>query len=363
MSTSIPRYLKACLATDDLNSAVYLVGASSSVLGRLEVNRISLADGLSNLSSVQVANPTEPLKWVSGQDKACYAYKSSNQANTVVKVIQFGSGSSYMSFFSPGAGAVPDPTSFSSLEFKSSKLLSWIGSFTGTNFNMFHMYAVDAVASTGSHWVGLRMALVSSTGSSFKAFTNKYPSPLEPLLSVGTYTPATTDISQGYSVIFYKAGNGQVFATTSNDQAASNNTLTLVELESAGDVTMNDIKITEDAFSVTMGETGYVLDRANDGISTVVYSITPKSSSSLNLVASKGPSIPFSTAMAGTAVKEKIIIYTTPESGPGVINRFDPAKGTWSGNGLLSTTGPITPTPTLDPTSSKSSIGPIMGGI
>ncbi|KAG0378647.1 hypothetical protein BGX24_003261, partial [Mortierella sp. AD032] len=103
---------------------------------------------------------------------------------------------------------------------------------------------------------------------------------------------------------------------------------------------------------------------ANDGISTVVYSITPKSSSSLNLVASKGPSVPFSKTMAGTALNQNIITYTVPESGPGVINRFDPAKGIWSGDGLLpTTTGPITATPTPDPPSSKSSIGAIVGGV
>ncbi|KAK3839693.1 MAG: hypothetical protein J3R72DRAFT_422844 [Linnemannia gamsii] len=364
MSASIPRYQKACLAADDLNSAVYLVGAASSEAGLLEVNYISLADGLSNLSSKRVAHQIDSQKWASGAEKACYAYKLPTEANAVVKVIQFGPGASFMSFFSHGAaGAVADPTFFASLQFQSSKLFSWIGSFTGTNINMFHMYAVTANPVSGSRWVGLRMGFVTANGDYSEALTNQYPSALEPLLSVGTYTPATTGTSQGYSVIFYKAGHGQVFATTSNDQATSNNTITLVALESAGDVIMNGIKITEDAFSVTVGETGYVLDRANDGISTVVYSITPKSSSSLSLVASKGPSIPFSTAMAGTAVKEKIIIYTTPEFGPGVINRFDPAKGTWSGNGLLSTTDPITPTPTLDPTSSTSSIGSIVGGI
>jgi hypothetical protein len=95
----------------------------------------------------------------------------------------------------------------------------------------------------------------------YRGTTDQYPSSPDPLLSVGTYTPATSGISVGYSVIFDKSGRGQVFTATVNDQAASNNSIILVSLSNPGTVNMNGITLSSDALSVTLENTGYILDR------------------------------------------------------------------------------------------------------
>ncbi|KAG0275784.1 hypothetical protein BGZ95_008379 [Linnemannia exigua] len=162
MATSIPSYQKACLAADDFNAALYLVGVSNSQPGLLEINHIPLANGLNNLTFTQFDSQPDTQKWASGAEKACYAYKGPTDANAVVKVIQFGSATSYMSYFS-STGVVADPTFFGTLKFQSSKLFSWVGSFTVTGFNVFHMYAISP-SIANSRWVGLRMGFVASRG-------------------------------------------------------------------------------------------------------------------------------------------------------------------------------------------------------
>lgn len=167
MSTgaSIPSYQQACLASDTRNSAVYLVGGASSVAGMLEVNYVSLTN-INAPTFRSIGSSINSLKWSAGAPKACYAAPSSNQANSIIKVVQFGRGTSYMSYISPG-GAVADPTSFTGLEFQSPKLFGWVGSFTTSNYNVYHMYAVSASTSTveKSHWISLRLSFLSTGGS------------------------------------------------------------------------------------------------------------------------------------------------------------------------------------------------------
>lgn len=91
--------------------------------------------------------------------------------------------------------------------------------------------------------------------------TGLYPSAVDPLLSVGTYTPTSSGDSQGYSVVFDKQGKGQVFTATGSDQATVNNTISVLVLSNPGNVNMNGIVLSSDAVSVTMGDTGYILDK------------------------------------------------------------------------------------------------------
>lgn len=69
-----------------------------------------------------------------------------------------------MSFISPD-GAIADPSSFADLEFQSPKLFSWVGSFTGSNYNVFHMSSVKASTLSGSHWIALRLSFLKEGGS------------------------------------------------------------------------------------------------------------------------------------------------------------------------------------------------------
>lgn len=91
--------------------------------------------------------------------------------------------------------------------------------------------------------------------------TKMFPSVVDPMLSVGTYTPTTLGDSQGYSVIFDNLGKGQVYSATGSDQATLNNTIPVLILSNPGSVNMNGIVLSSDAVSVTMGDTGYILDK------------------------------------------------------------------------------------------------------
>ncbi|KAG0275046.1 hypothetical protein BGZ95_009244, partial [Linnemannia exigua] len=366
MSSTIPSYQRACLAPDTLNSAVYLVGGATSVPGQLEVNYVSVAN-INSPTSRPIGNQLNPTKWASGAPKACFAYPSSAQANSVIKVIQFGDGTSYMSYISP-AGTIAEPTFFPTLEFQSPKLFSWIGSFTATNFNMFHMYSVTASNVTGSRWSGLRMNFAPEGGSYSEGVTDQYPSSPDPLLSVGTFTPTASGTSFGHTIIFDKVGRGQIFTTTSSDQAAANNSITLVSLSNPGAVNMNGITLSADAVSVTMEGTGYILDKAKDGDATVLYSITPGVSTTLQPVSIKGNAPAFLPSVSATVMNKQIVIYSAPVGGTPYFNSFDTATQTWGGSNLISKpgTGPngqTGQTGTNGEIEPKSNIGAIVGGV
>ncbi|KAG0252357.1 hypothetical protein BGZ95_006659, partial [Linnemannia exigua] len=151
MSSIIPRYQKACLAADTSTKSVYLVGASSSQTGLLEIYHISLADSIINPSSSRVGFQEDNTSWSSSKEKACYAYQLPSMVNVAVEVIQFGQGASYQNTF-PLNGTVGQPTLFDNQEFQSSKLFSWVGSYSGAHANIFHMYGVSPSTLTGSRW-------------------------------------------------------------------------------------------------------------------------------------------------------------------------------------------------------------------
>ncbi|KAK3835208.1 MAG: hypothetical protein JOS17DRAFT_560968 [Linnemannia elongata] len=182
--------------------------------------------------------------------------------------------------------------------------------------------------------------------------TRLYPSAADPLLSVGTYTPTSLGDSQGYSVVFDKQGKGQVFTATGSDQATLNNTIPVLILSNPGNVNMNGIQLSSDAVSVTMGDTGYILDKAKDSNTTVLYSITPGISSTLQNVNNKGGGAPvFFPSIAVTALDKQIVVYSAPPGGTPYFNSFDTTTGTWGGINLIT------------PPDSKPNIGAIVGGI
>ncbi|KAF9083985.1 hypothetical protein BGX23_010942 [Mortierella sp. AD031] len=348
-ATVLPSYQQACLAPDSRNSAVYLVGGPGAP-GLLEANYVTLTN-VNAPSSGQIGSQTNAQAWSSGASKACFAYPSTAQANSVITLIQFGRSTSYMSYISPN-GLIDNAIYFASLEFQSPKLFSWIGSFN--DYNMFHMFAVSPDTVTNHHWVGLRMSSAPSDGGYSEADTVNYPTD-DPLLAVGTYTPTTTNTSQGHSVIFDKYGQGTVYAATGSSLATPNNTVRLVTLSSSRSVNMNGISFSSDAIPITMEGTGYILDKAKDGNTTVIYSISPGTSSSLQKVVSRGGAPAFYPSIAATTMNNQIITYSAPIGGAAYFNSFDTTKGTWSGANLIST-----PPTDGDP---KVPIGAIIGGV
>ncbi|KAF8930525.1 MCM DNA helicase complex subunit [Haplosporangium gracile] len=176
-----------------------------------------------------------------------------------------------------------------------------------------------------------------------------YPSAVDPLLSVGTYTPTNVGDSRGYSVVFDTQGNGQVFSATGSDQTPFNNTIPLLHLSNPSSVSMNGIMLSPDAVSVTMDDTGYILDKVKDANTMVLYSITPGISSTLQKVTNNGGVPVFFPSIAVTALNKQIVVYSAPPGGISYFNSFDTTTGSWGGVNLITA-------------SKKAPLGAIIGG-
>ncbi|KAF9142781.1 hypothetical protein BG015_000665 [Linnemannia schmuckeri] len=177
------------------------------------------------------------------------------------------------------------------------------------------------------------------------------------LLAVGTYGLYNTTASQGYTTVFDKSGEaGQIqTAAGSLPSGAGNGTQAAVTLGAPMPVNMNGIKLTADAIPVTMETIGYILDKADNG-STVVYSINPSNSSTLNRVYAAGDSLPFSSILAASALYNGILTYSSNRT-VASFNVFNIKSGKWSGDGLVSAA-------VVDPNPKPSApIAAIIGGV
>ncbi|KAK3835202.1 MAG: hypothetical protein JOS17DRAFT_845805 [Linnemannia elongata] len=355
MSSGIPVYNQACLATDSSSTvpSFYLVGSTSP--GSLEVNYINNPD---STTYTRVASQNDQSAWTPNAAKLCYIYPFATSANPGINVIQFGSGSSYIALAQTN-NIISGATSFHNTGFMSPKLFSWSGKFQ--DFDMFTVVTNDTDTTTGrpGTWAGLRLNF-RETGSSMLSYNvgNKPVVPWDALLSVGTYGQYAGSTAPGFTVVFDKSNKGQIFSTEGSLLADLNNTLPFVALGVPVSVNMNGITLTENAIPITMGNIAYILDKASNG-TTAVYSINPGASSTLNRVYKTGDSLPFTNNMAAAALNNQILTYSVTKN-VAYFNVFDVATGSWSGSGLIS--GPAVDAP--PPLSSKSStpIGAIVGG-
>ncbi|KAG9064212.1 hypothetical protein KI688_003400 [Linnemannia hyalina] len=175
------------------------------------------------------------------------------------------------------------------------------------------------------------------------------------LLAVGTYGPFNATATQGYTTVFDKSGGGQIQSAAGNLPTAPGSNVPPVSLDPPMAVSMNGIKLTSDAIPVTMESFGYILDKAANG-STIIYSINPSQSSTLNTVYVSGPSLPFSNILAASSLNSGILTYSSNGT-MASFNVFDVNSSTWSGNGLVSAA-------VVDPNSTSSTpLGAIIGGI
>ncbi|KAF8944165.1 hypothetical protein BGZ47_004561 [Haplosporangium gracile] len=357
MSSGIPVYNQACLATDS-SSAVpsfYLVGSTSP--GSLEVNYINNPD---STTYTRVANTSDQSAWTPNAAKLCYIYPFSTSANPGVNIIQFGSGSTYIAL-AQTSNIVSAATSFHNTGFMSPKLFSWSGKLQG--FDTFTVVANDTDTVTGrpGSWAGLRLNFQENGPTLLDYNIGNHPiAPWDALLSLGTYEEYAGSTATGFTIVFDKSNGGQIFSTEGSLLADMNSTVSAVALGTPVNVNMNGISLTEGAIPVTMGNTAYILDKASNG-TTVVYSINPGASSTLNRVYKTGDSLPFTNNMAASALNNQILTYSVTKN-IAYFNVFDLSSGSWSGSGLVS--GPAVDAPP-PPSSSISStpIAAIVGGV
>ncbi|KAF9104414.1 hypothetical protein BGX29_001941 [Mortierella sp. GBA35] len=333
MNSTIPNYAQPCLAADNANSAVYLVGVPAATVGRLEINYVSVA----NINSPSVSTlgyRVDTESWASGAPKACFTYPSEHQANTGIKVVQFTENRSYMSTIRPD-GTIGAATRFLGTAYTSPKPFTLSGSFAA--FDVFSVFTNTTSAWSSSRWMALRLSFTEGVPSYREDDLTNYPT-MEPLVAVGTYSSVSGNLSKGYSIVFDTAGKGQAFPALGNIDASLNSTMRALTLDAPTNVNMNGITLTKDAIPVTMASTGYILDKAPDG-STVVYSITPEESATLKRVTSTGGTPPFSASMAATALNKQIVIYIPSIEGAPTFNSFDTTTGSWNDSGLITAGG------------------------
>ncbi|KAG0275041.1 hypothetical protein BGZ95_009239 [Linnemannia exigua] len=341
--SGIPVYNQACLATDSTSSvpSFYLVGSTSP--GSLEVNYVNNPDAT---TVTQVASQNDQSSWSPSAAKLCYIYPFATSVNPGIKIVQFGAGSTYMGLAQTN-NLISGADSFNMTGFVSPKLFAWSGKFQ--DFDMFTIVTNDTDTTTlkVNMWAALRMNF-RQNGPSLITYdmVNNPVDVNNAMLAVGTYGGYSGNASQGYTVVFDKSSRGQIFTAQGNLLADITNFTPTVALGVPTNVITNGITLTINAIPVTMGNTAYILDRASNG-STVIYSINPSASFTLNRVYKTGDSLPFTNNMAAGALNNQILTYSVNRSAA-FFNVFDLTTHSWSGNGLVSA-------PVIEPVPTNSS--------
>ncbi|KAG0346578.1 hypothetical protein BG004_001379 [Podila humilis] len=358
-STAVPIYSNACIAPDtsSLGNAVLLVGVPQTEDGRLELHSVKLGD-YSAPTATFLSNQTT-LFWSNRGKLACFQVPgTAHLQNGGVLVQQFMPATSFFTTLYSN-GTIAESSFFPSVGFASSKnfaLTNGVG-----NEAFFVAQSNQTFSQTQSAWVGLLIFSLNGASSQRDFAIGSYPS-ASPVVSVGTFTYNANEPAAAHLVVFDTSGGGTIYhlASSLNYQLPSH----LATLSTPSAVDMNGIVLTSNVFSVNMGDIGYLLDMAPDN-TTLIYSITPSSSPKLIRVIATGNVPSFSTAMAATALGNKLVVYGssgTPGAYLPTFNAFDTGLKSWSGRGLIQTT--YTPPPPSETSpDKKTSIGGIVGGV
>ncbi|KAK3835200.1 MAG: hypothetical protein JOS17DRAFT_788277 [Linnemannia elongata] len=347
----IPVYNQACIASDSsrAQTSFYLVGSSQP--GHLTV------DYFNNFQSPPAPNPvadqTDQLAWDTNAKKLCFTRPNQQLTNPGIYVVQFGFGSTYMALAQTN-NIVSSAVNFLGASFPYPKLFAWTGKHE--EHDMFVAATNVTFDSKPNAWAGMRLDFTNTLMNLLSLdVTNNPVDSSQALLALGTYGSFNATTTQGYNIVFDKSGGGQIQSAVGNLQATVGSNVPAISLDPPMTVNMNGIKLTPDAIPVTMEAFGYILDKASNG-STIIYSINPSQSNTLTTVYVSGSSLPFSNILAASGLNSGIITYSSNGT-VASFNIFDVKSGTWSGNGLVSTS-------VVDPNSTSSTpIGVIIGGI
>ncbi|KAF9088036.1 hypothetical protein BGX23_007682 [Mortierella sp. AD031] len=326
----VPIYPKPCIAADEDNHGLYLVGVAPTGVGRLESSYISLG----NVNSPEVkplGSQVDVDAWSTSAPKACFTYPSDVHPNSPIFVVQYGVFKSYMSVMTAD-GKFTESSYFEGIGFISPKLFSMTGD--SGDFAWFAALTNVTDPQTQSNWFGVRLNFTTGMNS----FINT--------------------ASQGYNVVFDKQGGGQAFSSSSSSGGLNANDR-IITLSAPKTVSMSGITLSADAVPITMETTGYILDKAADG-STAIYSITPSQSTTLQRVTRTGGAPPFSASMVAVAMSKEIVTYSMVNTTTAYFNIFDTTTGAWTGPGLIGVPGSSTDG---GGGSNKAPLGAIIGGV
>ncbi|KAF9116784.1 hypothetical protein BGW39_002598 [Mortierella sp. 14UC] len=349
----VPVYPRPCLAADEDNNAIYLLGVSPTGVGKMESSLISLANV--NSPSVRALGSQVNIDaWATNAPKACFTYPADVHPNSPIMVVQYGAFKTYMSIMTAD-GQFTQATYFESTAFMSPRQFSMVGD--SGDFAWFVSQTNRTDPLTKSTWIGVRLNFTTGLGSLVDPDIGSIPTST-PLVTVGTYGATPTTAWQGNNVVFDTQGGGLVYPS----QGLLQTTGKVITLSAGKSVTMNGISLTADAIPITMETTGYILDRAADG-STAIYSITPTQSNALTRVTRTGGAPAFNPSMVAVAMNKLIVTYSMINTSTAYFNTFDTATNSWAGLGLVGTPGGSQGSGSGDGSSKSIPVGAIVGGV
>ncbi|KAG0315571.1 hypothetical protein BGZ97_008107, partial [Linnemannia gamsii] len=101
MSASVPVYPRPCLASDEDNNAIYLLGVSTTGIGKLESSYVSLANVDSPFIK-PLGSQVDINSWATNAPKACFTYPSDVHPNSPIMLVQYGPFKNFMTIMNAG---------------------------------------------------------------------------------------------------------------------------------------------------------------------------------------------------------------------------------------------------------------------
>ncbi|KAF9164475.1 hypothetical protein DFQ26_001409 [Actinomortierella ambigua] len=339
MSTDLPAFQRPCLAAGGAgSSSVYVIGVSSTVTGRLEVYRVNIND-INAPVATMIGSVTNATTWFAAAERYCDTFSGdrTTPSGAPIMIQQFGEyASATAMFFANGTVMDQYPNNSKKMSYK-------LFAPTGASgyYNWYTTLSNQADNSTLSPWMSLQYYDSPTVGGTYDYLLGNYPS-TSALLAVGHFQPSTVSPAAGYVSVFEKT-SGTVYSSSSLIKFDDLNRVQT--LSSPFGIKMNDIVLTSDAYPVTMGMTGYIVDRAIADGSTILYWVNPSSGTfELKPVLVSGNVPPFYQYRGATGVGTQLVLYGgllngTPTT---AFHLYDTISNEWSGPGLVKPVNPPT---------------------
>ncbi|KAG0296454.1 hypothetical protein BGZ96_009407 [Linnemannia gamsii] len=316
MSDPLPIYPRPCLAADEDNNALFLLGVSTTGIGKMESSYINLGN-VNSPSIKALGSQVDVDSWATNAPKACFTYPSDVHPNSPIMLVQYGPFKNFMSIMN-AKGEFTNATYFAGIAFMSPRQFSMVGDSGDYAWFAALTNVTDPI--TKSNWSGVRLNFTSGIGDYIDT----------PLLSVGTYGSTPTTAWSGNNIVFDAQGGGYIYPSVGALDRVSH----VITQSAAKLVVMNGISLTGDSVPVTMEGTAYILDKAADG-STALYSITPTQSTTLQRVTRTGGAPAFNPSMVAVAMNKLIVTYSMVNTTTAYLNTFDTTTNVWAGLGLV----------------------------
>ncbi|KAG9064210.1 hypothetical protein KI688_003398 [Linnemannia hyalina] len=161
MSNPVPVYPQPCMAADEDNNALYLLGVSTTGVGTIEASYISLAN-INSPSIKPLGSQTDINSWAAYAPKACFIYPADVHPNSPVMLVQYGEYKSFMSMMTAN-GEFTQASVFLGTAFLSPRQFSMVGE--SGDYAWFVAQTNDTNSVTNSKWLGVRLNFTAGIGS------------------------------------------------------------------------------------------------------------------------------------------------------------------------------------------------------